>query len=323
MNIGVLGSGFIIPYFIDATKKVEGYHLRGLWARNQEKREALAADFEYVTGDLDQLLNDPQIDVIYVGLPNGLHYEYSKKALLAGKSVIVEKPFVVSVEQAEELFAIGKEKGLFVFEAIMTKFQPNYVQAKPYVEKLGDIKIVEGNFSQYSRRYDKFKSGIILPAFSKELAGGSLMDLGVYNIHYVVGLFGKPEKVAYFPNVLKGVDTSGVLVLDYGTFKATLVNAKDCGAESFVTVQGDKGYMRCNGTSSRCQNIDIILNDKTSTRIGNDVVAEMGGMKVELEEFIDMYSKNDLDRCWRYSQETLIVQWILESAIKFAGLEYK
>ncbi len=322
MNVGVLGSGFIIPYFIDATKKVDGYHLRGLWARNKEKREALAEHFEYVTGDIDELLNDSEIDVIYVGLPNGLHYQYSKMALLAGKSIIVEKPFVVTVAEAEELFAIGKEKGLFVFEAIMTKFQPNYVAAKPYIEKLGDIKIVEGNFSQYSRRYDKFKSGIILPAFSKELAGGSLMDLGVYNIHYVVGLFGRPSKVAYFPNVLKGVDISGVLVLDYGSFKTTLINAKDCGAESFVTVQGDKGYMRCNGTSSRCQNIDIVLNDKTTTRIGSEAVAEMGGMKVELEEFLDMYTKKDLDRCWKYANETLDVQHVLEDAIQFAGLDY-
>lgn len=323
MNIGVLGSGFIIPYFIEATQQVEGMHLRGLWARNAKKRAALAHHFDYDCDDLDVLLQDQDIDVIYVGLPNGLHYSYAKKALLANKSVIVEKPFVVSYLEAKELFEIGKERGLFVFEAIMTKYSQAYQKAKQQLDRIGTIKIVQANFSQYSRRYDQFKNGVILPAFNKDLAGGALMDLGVYNIHFVVGLFGEPTQVAYYPNLEKGVDTSGVLVLDYGSFKAVCVNGKDCRSDSFVNVQAEKGNLICRSSASRCSCFDLVIQNEIveTWKAKND--AEMGGMVAELVEFSQMYQEQDFKRCNQYAQETLQVQQVLEKALQFAGLDYQ
>ena len=69
------------------------------------------------------------------------------------------------------------------------------------------------------------------------MAGGALYDLGIYNIHFVTGIFGKPKKVRYFANITKGVDTSGTLVLDYGDFKAVCINAKDCKSESYGMVE--------------------------------------------------------------------------------------
>ena len=70
------------------------------------------------------------------------------------------------------------------------------------------------------------------------------MDLGIYNINFVTGLFGMPKGVSYYPNMKKGVDTSGVLVLDYGKFKVNAICAKDCKAPLLVCIQGDKGYIR-------------------------------------------------------------------------------
>ena len=94
------------------------------------------------------------------------------------------------------------------------------------------------NYSQYSSRYDAFKRGEIAPAFNPEMGGGALRDLNIYNIHLLVGLFGKPHRVEYLPNVERGVDTSGILVLDYGNFKAVAIGAKDCSAEIRSTIQG-------------------------------------------------------------------------------------
>ncbi len=78
---------------------------------------------------------------------------------------------------------------------------PNFKEIKQRLPELGDIKIVELNVSKYSRRYDDFKNGVILPAFDPKKGGGSLMDMGVHNIHFIVGLFGKPEHVEYYPNL--------------------------------------------------------------------------------------------------------------------------
>ena len=94
-----------------------------------------------------------------------------------------------------------------------------YNKIKELLPELGDIKIVVSNFSQYSSRYDAFKSGTILPAFDYTKAGGSLMDLNIYNIHFIVGLFGEPKDVHYFPNIEHNIDTSGILILEYDNFK--------------------------------------------------------------------------------------------------------
>ena len=85
---------------------------------------------------------------------------------------------------------------------------------------------------EFDMIYEKFKNGIILPAFDYKLAGGSLLDLGVYSVRFVVGMFGLPKHTMYFPNISRNVDTSGVLVLDYGKFKANMVSSKDTKAPS-------------------------------------------------------------------------------------------
>ena len=92
INVGVIGSGFIVPVFIRQSKQFKEYHLCGIWGRHEEKLLNFKDEFEYVTTDLDRLLNDKKIDVIYVALPNKLHFEYAYKALKANKSVILPLP---------------------------------------------------------------------------------------------------------------------------------------------------------------------------------------------------------------------------------------
>lgn len=315
MNIGVLGSGFIVSVFVKNAKMYKQMHLRAIWGRHEEKIKQFI-DFDYYTCDINKILNDPKIDVIYVALPNNLHYEYAYKALKANKHVILEKPFCTNYNDAIKLCNYAKKKKLLLYEAIMTIHSPTYLKIKQNISKLGNIKIVEGNFSQYSRKYDKFKNNIILPAFDYKLAGGSLMDLGIYNIHYVTGLFGKPKKVVYYPNVVKRIDTSGILMLDYGFFKASMVNAKDCKADAHITIQGDKGFIRCNTTPSQCANITIKLNNKNEIVYG-EKADEFVAWKYLYRDFINIYRKKDYDKCYKLLEQSLLAMKVLDEARKF------
>ena len=87
------------------------------------------------------------------------------------------------------------------------------------------------------------------------------MDLGIYNINFTLGLFGEPKKVNYFPNIKKKIDTSGVLVLDYGTFKVNAVCAKDCQGPLLISIQGDKAQILSNDASSMISAFSLIQND--------------------------------------------------------------
>lgn len=245
MKLALLGTGMIVTEVLPVLTTIEGIELEAILStpRSLDKAEALAKQYglSQATSDYEAILSNPEVDTIYVGTPNHTHYDYAKKALLAGKHVICEKPFTLHLEEFEELAKLAQEKELLLMEAITNQYLANFTAIKEALSDIGDVKIVNINYSQYSSRYDAFKRGEIAPAFNPEMGGGALRDLNVYNIHLLVGLFGKPNRVEYLPNVERGVDTSGILVLDYGNFKAVAIGAKDCSAEIRSTIQGDKG----------------------------------------------------------------------------------
>lgn len=321
MNVGVIGSGLIVEEFVEESLKVKDYHLRGIWGRHEEKLKKFEEYFEYYTTDIEMLLKDPLIDLIYVALPNALHYEYAMMALKNGKNVLVEKPFTVYYKDAKKLIDYANKHNLICSEAIMTRYNPTFLQAKKLVSKLGEIKMVDTNFSQYSRRYDRFKKGEILPVFNKKLAGGALLDINVYNIHFVVMLFGKPKKVEYYPNMVKGVDTSGALILDYGTFKARCIACKDCKVDCYACVQGDEGYLRTNSTSSRWADYSLVLNNgKKIVKQGVD--EEFAGFLSEMKGFAKLMKERKPEVIKEFNEETLMVAKIMDDALKSANIKY-
>lgn len=320
MNIGILGSGFIVDVFVKNSKMYKELKLYAIWGRHEEKIKQYEG-FKLYTTDINEFLNDTNIDVVYVALPNALHYEYAYKALKAGKHVLLEKPFCTSIKQAKALINYAKKHNLIIYETAMTPHSPNYQKAKKYIKDIGEIKMIDINFSQYSRRYEKFKNGIILPAFDYKLAGGALLDLGVYSIHFVVGMFGLPKHTMYFPNILKNVDTSGVLVLDYGKFKTNIVTSKDTKTPAYALIQGDKGYIRCNSTTSRCASFEVVMNDGKTISFESEN-NEFVGWKTLYGDFIKLYKRKDLKAFYNLLEETLAVQKVLDDARKFADMKY-
>lgn len=252
MRVGIVGAGMIVPGFLSAAALVEQMEIYAVFARREEVRKEFCDKYQIPVGydSYEKLLGDPKVDVVYVALPNNLHFSFAKEALKAGKHVILEKPFTVTYEEAREIADLAREKKLYLFEAITNQYNPNYDKMKELLPRLGDIKLVALNFSQYSSRYDNFKKGIVSPSFDPKNAGGALMDLNIYNIHFVAGLFGKPLKVRYCPNMERGVDTSGILMMEYPGFQAVCIAAKDCGAPLSVSVQGNKGFFHSDYASS-------------------------------------------------------------------------
>lgn len=274
MKLAILGTGKIVDEVLPVLKEINGINLVAILStpRSLTKAQELAEVYaiNQASSDYDSILTNPEVDTVYVALPNHLHYDYAKKALLAGKHVICEKPFTLTLAEFEDLANIAEQKNRILLEAITNQYLGNFASIKANLAKLGDIKIVECNYSQYSSRYDAFKRGEIAPAFDPKKGGGALRDLNIYNIHLVVGLFGKPEKVFYLPNIERDVDTSGVLVMDYGKFKAVCIGAKDCGADIKSTIQGDKGSIAVLGATNTLPELALTLNNQNMTMINEN-----------------------------------------------------
>lgn len=321
MRIGTIGTGMIVRAILENVAKTEGISCHAVYSRREETGRALADQFgvEKVYTDLDAMCQDPEIDFVYVASPNSLHYEHTKKALSWGKNVLCEKPFVPTVAQAKELIALAEEKGLLLIEAITTQYHPHYPTIRQHLSDLGELKLVTATFCQYSSRYDLLKAGQMPNIFNPEFAAGTLMDLNLYNIHFIAGLLGSPDRVAYFPGKHEnGIDTHGVLILQYGNVICQCTAAKDCWCENGVQILGDEGYIHVTPGSGNCQQVRLVRRGQ------EDVTLSLPEDQwfYEIQALSALVNSGERQVFRRNLETTLTVVDILERARKSAGIRF-
>jgi predicted dehydrogenase len=321
MNICAIGTGAITKSMLAEFARSEHLHCTAIYSRKEETGRAMADQFgiPVVYTCLEEMLAQPSIDMVYVASPNCFHYEQAKAALLAGKHVLCEKPFAPTLAEAQELITLAKERNLFLFEAITTAHHPHYAQVKQWLPMLGQLKTVVCTFCQYSSRYPALLAGNPSPVLDHRFAGGALMDINLYNIHFVVGLFGAPKSVQYFPNRHEtGVDTSGVLLLEYDGFTCQCVGAKDCNAQNGVQLVGQDGYMVVTPSASNCQTVQLNLRGKEPETIA---LIE-NPWYYEVQDIGSMIHNGDKAGCYQALKVTAQVVAVLEAARAYANFDF-
>ena len=321
MNLCAIGTGAITRNLLAEYNRSDVLHCTAIYSRNEEKGRAIAEEFglEKVYTSMEEMPADPSIEMVYVATPNSIHYGQTKAALLAGKHVICEKPFAPTVAEADELIALAKEKHLLLYEAITTAHHPHYGIVKENLPKLGKIKLVTGTFCQFSSRYPALLAGKASPVLDHNFAGGALMDINLYNIHFVVGLFGKPKSVRYFPNRHEsGVDTSGILLLEYEDFLCQCTGAKDSAARNGVQIIGEDGYMEVTPIASNLQNLRICIRGQEE----QVYAVEENAWYYEVQDLGRLVAAEDYDSCYKALEVTHNVVEVLENARKYAGFGF-
>ena len=322
MKLGIVGSGKIVQEFLPWLASSPAFEVAALCStqRSADKAAALCAQYGvplHVT-EYSQLL--AAVDVVYIALPNLLHTAYAKAALEAGRHVIVEKPLAPCASEAAALSALAHRKGCFLFEAVTTQYLENYRKLRQLLPRVGQVKLVQCNFSQHSSRYDAFCAGQTAPVFDPQQAGGALMDLAVYNVSYIVGLFGEPQQVHYAANVEKGIDTSGILTMDYRSFKAVSIAAKDCAAPPRYVIQGTRGYLLQKSTANFCGPVTLHLND------GREEHFSLNGKRprcaAEFEIIAHAIAAGDQELCSGMLETSLAVSRVLTAARQSAGIKF-
>ena len=321
MNFCAVGTGAITKSMLAEYQRSPVLRCTAICSRKEETGRTLADAFgiEKVYTSMEDMLCDPAIELVYVASPNSLHYSQTKRCLEAGKHVICEKPFAPTLAEAEELVALAKEKGLFLFEAITTAHHPHYEMIRSRLPELGSLKVVLGTFCQYSSRYPALMAGKVSPVLDPAYKGGALMDINLYNIHFMVGLFGAPKGVHYFPNLhTNGVDTSGVLILEYENFVCQCVGAKDSAAKNGVQIVGDGGMIHVTPSASNCQTVEVSVRGKEAEHFA----VEEGPWYYEVQDIGRMIAAGDYAGCYAALETTLQVVDVLEKARKDGALGF-
>ena len=261
IRLGTVGSGMIVHAILDNVQLVDGIRLAAVYSRSEDKGRALASKYgiSKVYTNMVAFLEDEEVNFVYIATPNLLHYEQAKKALLAGKNVILEKPFCIKAAQARELVALAKERGLFLVDAVPTTFLPNFTILQRQLPNIGKAKKVQANYSQYSSRYDSLLKGELPNVFNPAYGGGCLMDINFYNVYLNVALFGKPRTVEYYPNLYKNfIDTSGTMIMTYDGFVSEAVGAKDANGANFFRIEGENGEIYIEKGSNGIAQVKVI-----------------------------------------------------------------
>lgn len=324
MRVGIVGTGMIVREFLTMQKEQEEIKATAIVSRpeSRERLDCLAGEYgiPFVYTDYDRFLQEAPIDVVYIGVVNCMHFEYAKRALLAGKNVIDEKPLTSTRSEAEYLAGIARERGVFLLEAVTLLFFPNYQWIRENVKRLGRITMVQCNFSQYSSRYDRYLNGEVLPVFDPLLSGGALYDINIYNLHFAAGLFGPPKAVIYRPRIgFNGVDTSGVVLLEYDDFTAVLSGAKDSSSPGYALIQGERGYIRANGIPSELKELTVCVDGREETFSKN---LDRHRMVDEMLFFDQILQENDRESAERLLKHSLVVMEIAEQARKSGGIRF-
>ena len=322
MKLGILGAGMIVREFLPwLTGPESPFKVEALCSTERSAGAAQALCDQYGvprhTTSYDELLS--WVDVVYIAVPNILHVKYTRAALEAGRHVIVEKPMAPTAALAEELAELARSKKLFLFEAVTTQYQDNYAKIREVLPKVGAVTMVQCNFSQYSSRYHDFCAGKVWPSFDPACAGGALMDLNLYNVHFVVGLFGEPMLVSYHPNLYQnGIDTSGILLLEYPDFICQCTGAKDCAAPGSVQLIGDAGRILIEPGSSNCQKLRLVRPGQ------EDICSEYSESPwfYEVAEIAMILALKDYDACYAALKKTRQVVTVLEAAREDAQLGF-
>lgn len=250
---GVVSTGRIAQKVTGDLALLEDAVLHAVSSRSSDSAAAFAARFGFSTsyGDdggtagYQRLMEDPEVDVVYIATPHGQHFEVARAALHAGKHVLCEKSFTINAAEAQELADLAAERGLFLMEAVWTRFLPSVTRAWDLIDAgvLGEIRWIQADLG-FTAPQDP-TSRLWDPA----AGGGALLDLTVYPLTWALGSLGFPDSVSAVGTLNDdGVDVQNVLTLGYdsGAF-AQLSSSFVSSCPGQATISGSKGWLRTGG----------------------------------------------------------------------------
>lgn len=304
INFAVIGTNFITDRFLEAASSVPEFCLKAVYSRTMERAQDYARRHgaELTFDSLDDLAACPDVDAVYVVSPNCCHAAQSIQMMKAGKHVLVEKPVASNLREFRQMKETALEKGVILLEAMRSVFSPGFEAVRENLRELGTIRRVSFQFCQYSRRYDKFKNGIIENAFRPEMSNGALMDIGVYCVHPLADLFGMPERIKSSSLKLSnGFEGAGTILVEYEGMQGELIYSKITDSRVPSQIQGENGVMLIDRIHEP-QEVTICFRDGREKK--PDIPKISNNMVYETEEFIRLIHAGTADHKWLENSET-------------------
>ena len=295
IRIATIGTSMITQMFADAVTATPGIELSVAYSRDAER----AAEFARTVGapasesDLDLLLQRGDVDAVYVGTPNAAHAAPVRAALKAGVHVFVEKPAVPTAAEFDQIATEADAAGVVLFEGMRNVYDPGFARIRELLPQLGVIRRASFVYAKRSSRYDLVLAGERVNIFDPALAGGAVLDLGVYSIAAMVALFGEPQSVAAMSvTISSGADGAGAALLAYPGMVADVSYSKISTSHRMSEIEGEDGTLLIDQISCP-RKLSLRLRDGSvlDETVEMDGVApgnELENMRFEVARFVEI-----------------------------------
>lgn len=276
-GFGIIGTGHIAANFAEDLRLLGDVRLRSVLSRTRASAEAFKTAHGAVRAhnSIDDFLNDPELQVIYIASPNGAHAEQALTCLRAKKAVLIEKPFAVTDHEAVRIAGEAKRQGVPAMEAMWIRFLPGILKARALLQGdvIGDVVSVKGDLA-YQHSYDP-KSRF----FDKALGGGVSLDLAIYLLSLTIFFFGKPAGISgSWRAAESGVDISADYLLSYDRFQAELTASFERRGGNAYQITGTKGTIRIEDPFIQARAIRMLRGRGALSKILNPNIGAPMGM---------------------------------------------
>ena len=320
---GIMGCGRIARKFAADLRLVQDARLMAVAARQQETAEQFAREFPapHVHGSYESLVANPEVDVIYIATPHALHHEQTLLCLDHKKAVLCEKAFALNLRQAQEMVERSRKNKVFLMEALWSKFLPQYQKVQELIAQgeLGEIMNLQANFG--------FLPQAPVPPrlFDPALGGGSLLDIGIYNVFLAVSILGRPDTIeASMTPTAQGVDLQCAALLKYKNgAMAQLFSSLSSNLSTEADIGGTKSRVRLTSRFyAPSANIEI-YSGREDSRQPIPVTRESGaGYQYEARHVGECLRKSWIESPVMSHQDSLLLMETMDRIRSEAGIVY-
>ncbi|MFS0726079.1 Gfo/Idh/MocA family protein [Paenibacillus sp. 1P07SE] len=318
---GIFGPGTISKKFATDLKFAAGAELLAVGGRNSDKAEAFAKAFNIprAYGSIEELADDPDVQVVYIGTLHPVHKDNALILLRAGKGVLCEKPFTMNENEAAEMIQVAKENNAFLMEAMWTRFLPPIVKVREWLadERIGEVRMLKADFG-FNIGWQP-ESRLLDPA----KGGGALLDAGIYPVSFASMIFGgQPKSIQSVASIGKtGVDEQFSLLFEYeGGRSAVLNSAVQLGMVNDAYIYGTKGHIHIpNFLFGKSAALHVSGQDPEHFNDGR----EMQGYNFEAEAVMEAIRAGKLESDVMPQAETQAIMGTLDAIRAQWGLRYE
>ena len=315
---GIIGAGGIARTFARDIGLLENHEIAAIGSRDLAKAEKFAAEFHATPlGSYEDLVAS-DVDAVYVATPHSLHAENSILALNAKKPVLCEKPFAVNAVQASAMISASQENSVALMEAMWSRFLPHYQSIREIVDsgELGELVALYADHGQPlpADRYYRLHA--------PELAGGALLDLGIYPISLAFMVLGEPDSIiASSEPTESGVDAQTSMIFSYFTgqqavMTTTLKVRTPCTAQ----IIGTRGRINIDGNFYTPTSMQVIIDGKVAREIPKNYQGH--GIREQARVFAEVVRSGELESPLMSHQESLAIMRVMDEIREMIGLRY-